>query len=315
MLRCSPFFDAVFVVNLRRRPDRWKSILSECQKAGLICERSSTSASLHQIEAYDGSLFSESAMRNSGLLSPIAIERMTTLPTSERIWGMDMTPGAVGCAFSHVDIWCEVAKRKFKRALVLEDDCLLPESFMRTVELSVWDSVPSDWRYLFLSGLDPEHQCPFLRVARCRSSSLSSSSLPRFICRVPRIYRTTNCYMVNEQGAMELLQKCVPFTFQLDTAMTTMLVDSNSKSVRFPPDPKLLDRDSAVINGRSADEIAAMKSEFVSLISCYCVDPPVAAQATRFGSDIQWKNPHAGENHDFAAEEKSRLRATGEHDF
>jgi GR25 family glycosyltransferase involved in LPS biosynthesis len=318
--RASSFFDGVFVVNLNRRPDRWKSIVAQCERAGVAQDQ------LERVEAYDGSLlFSpkdqtpcvalmqqhQRGGEGGVLLSQVALDRLSPqlLPPSQRVWGMDLSPGAVGCALSHVHIWCDVLERGLQRALVLEDDCLLPPKDLGA-ELQrpggVYDSLPRDWGFVFLSGLDPERQCRLLRVAKCSNSDEASS---RYICRVPRIYRTTNCYMINARGARDLLQTCVPFTFQLDTAMTTMLVDRerNIASVGGSgmPDPALLSPEDKA----EALSTPAMLEEYASLIPCYCVDPPLAAQATRFGSDIQ--DPHPNADHDFAAEEQSRMQHAG----
>ena len=340
-----PFFDAIFVVNLRKRTDRWRSIVSEMRQSALLSPafdgeslQSSDGARLAttttqanknasmfhddvvtRVEAYDGTLFTRAALERSQLLSPMGLERLHSLPQSERIWGMDLSYGAVGCALSHVRIWSETYERNLQRVLVLEDDTVLPHvavsstghdgaggGFAERVA-RVWQSVPADWQLVYLSGLDTERQCAHIRVARVAANGDDDGDqqqqLERHICRVPRLYRTTNCYVLNAAGAASLLDRCVPFTFQLDTAMTTQLVDFAAAAAATA------DGDDATASATPNESIVEMRSHFVNMLPCYCVDPPLAAQATRFGTDIQWESP-AGK-HDVADEEQSRMRAVG----
>ncbi len=292
------FFDSIFVVNLVRRPDRWKSITSQLSSQKLLGVDSSSSLLVKKVPAYDGTLFTTSAVEKSHLVSPVGLDRYKNLAQDQKVWGMDLSAGGIGCALSHVDIWCSVVERNLQRALVLEDDTVLSENFVENAK-KVFDFVPADWESVFLSGLDPEGQCGFLRVKQVGTEE-------RYICRLPRLYRTTNCYVINSRGAKNYLKSCVPFTFQLDTAMTTMLVDPDPSVMKGEPvDFSLEDK-----TKKSSDQNQTMmRSEFVSRIASYCVDPPLAAQATRFGTDIQWKNPDG--EHDLEDEEKSRFKAAG----
>lgn len=304
------FFDSIFVVNLLRRPDRWKSITSEMQKSSLLPSHKSV---LNKVAAYDGSLFSTKTISDSHLVSSVGLDRYQNLPQDQKVWGMDMSAGAIGCALSHVDIWCSVVEQNLQRALILEDDTIMSEDFLEQTQ-HVFESVPKDWECLFLSGLDPEQQCKYLRVKKTNKNTNKNKN--RFICRVPRIYRTTNCYVINAKGAATLLSLCVPFTFQLDTAMTTMLVDPSTATTRkgTAVDSSLEEEEEQEQDHHQKSEFdkQSLRTEYVTLMPSYCVDPPLCAQATRFGTDIQWKNPNTPEaGHDFEDEEKSRLKAAG----
>jgi GR25 family glycosyltransferase involved in LPS biosynthesis len=255
-------FDAVFVINLRRRADRMAAMLRQLAACGYRPD------DITRYEAVEGAALRTPALRRAGFLSKLAMKRLAR-PEHERVWGMDLNPGAVGCALSHVDLWAQISARELERVLVLEDDCLIPPTFVADFERS-WRRVEdhpvvaASWGLVYVSGLDTEQRGHLLEV----SPGLRL---------VPRMHRTTNAYVINARGARALLHACVPFTFQLDTAMTTTL-------------------SSDVGNGEHA----------VTAVPCFSLHPSLIVQGTRFGSDIQ-----AASGNDVAEEERGRCAAAG----
>lgn len=235
-------FDRVFVVNLRHRSERWRSISDQLARAGVRPEI------ITRYDAVVGAAVDADALVRDGVLSRLCGARLRR-PESQRIWGMDMSPGAVGCALSHIDLWATIAARNMQCALVLEDDSLVPSDFLEKAcaGLNRVDGVlkaPGEWDLVYLSGLDTDNTGHRLEV--CPGVRL-----------VPAMHRTTNCYAVTASGARRLLETCVPLTFQLDTEMTTRI--------------------STDVGGVAA----------VTGINCFSVHPSIVVQATRFGSDIQ----------------------------
>jgi GR25 family glycosyltransferase involved in LPS biosynthesis len=253
------------------------------------------------VDAYDGARVSPAALRRSRLVTPEGLERLA-LPERSRTWGMDLSAGGVGCALSHADVWCSILENVAaadlgaltsaggdaaalelavhellaRPALVLEDDTQLPDDFPALLRRRL-AAVPDDYQLVFASGLDTEGAAPRLQVAPG-------------VCRVPRLYRTTNCYVLRPQGAASLLQLCLPMTVQLDTAMTTLLCGGPAVPGSGPR--------------------ASGLSDYVTALPAYCLHPPIAAQLTRLGSDIQWEHPQEAAR-DLAAEERGRLTAAG----
>lgn len=45
-----------------------------------------------------------------GELSAEAVQRLF-LPNQQKVFGMDLTPGAIGCALSHMEIWLDIMTR------------------------------------------------------------------------------------------------------------------------------------------------------------------------------------------------------------
>lgn len=68
------------------------------------------------------------ALCETGLLSRLGRLRLEA-PEGEKIWGMDLTPGAVGCALSHLDVWQRVLRHSAERVFVSHSSALIDEVF------------------------------------------------------------------------------------------------------------------------------------------------------------------------------------------
>ncbi|EKF29116.1 glycosyl transferase-like protein, putative, partial [Trypanosoma cruzi marinkellei] len=209
-------FDAVYVINLNRRPDRWKFILRQLQCAGF------REGEYERFTAVDGRAVDIQKAQACGLVSLLGMLRIRE-EESRRIWGMDLNPAAVGCALSHVLLWATIAARRYQRVLVVEDDSLFPHDFHKKYEERM-RHVPQDWELVYVSGLDTANQASQLRVAEG-------------VSRVPQMHRTTNCYVVTHQGARRLLELCLPMTYQLDTMMTIHAVSDAQSVVPYVTSP------------------------------------------------------------------------------
>ena len=117
-------FDAVFVINLDRSPDRLKKIDAKLRSLGIRYER---------IQAVDGKAMSKAEIRAA---------------TS---WGCGKfcTKGAIGCALSHRKAWETTVKRGMTKVLVLEDDAHFGDNFDHRFA-KTWSNVPSDWELVYI---------------------------------------------------------------------------------------------------------------------------------------------------------------------
>jgi GR25 family glycosyltransferase involved in LPS biosynthesis len=252
--------DVVFVISLRHRTDRRRFIMAEFEKAGI------PRSLIRHYPAVVGASVDVDRAERAGFISALGALRIKE-PKSNHIWGMDLNPGALGCALSHIDLWGKIAAMRLERALVVEDDSCFRPLFMSELAEVMSTDCPSDWELLYLSGLDTEGKGPLLHIN------------PR-IRLVPRMHRTTNCYLVNHKGARRLLETCVPLTYQLDTQMTLQCAVHGPQQVPY-----------------------------VSVPTCYSVHPQLVVQSTRFGSDIQDVSKRAADG--MAKEEQERKKAAG----
>lgn len=200
----SPYvpFKRVFVINLDRRKDRWENIYKQLTEVvgippGLIervsavdgqrllqpphpCTSSSHASTEKGVDHEKGpAKWNQEVLHRlvaAKLLSPLGRRRLEA-SRREQIWGMDLTPGAVGCALSHLEVWRQIfslegSSRNYSRSpccsksdsnenflsffaapparnlyLVLEDDAVFSPSFLSdyhqrvTVALSLDDKI------------------------------------------------------------------------------------------------------------------------------------------------------------------------------
>lgn len=119
LLRCSQF-DACYVLNLDRRPDRWAHVQRQIAR-GRVAKLLQPGVRVTRVSGVDGSLLDAAALHRDGVLSDMGWQRFQT-PLEDKLFGMDLTAGAIGCALGHRSVWERVVASGRRCALVLEDD-------------------------------------------------------------------------------------------------------------------------------------------------------------------------------------------------
>ena len=101
-----PYRMKTLVVNLDKDEDRWAIVEAQLMQSRLDFERAPGILGLGLSES----------------------ERATHYDPVKASWRLarQLTPSEIGCALSHIRIYREISKRNLPRALVLEDDVLLP---------------------------------------------------------------------------------------------------------------------------------------------------------------------------------------------
>lgn len=168
--------------------------------------------------AFDGRRLDFEALEElvyGGELSTEAVQRLF-LPNQQKVFGMDLTPGAIGCALSHMQIWLDIMKHhgegkyhgnERSQFLVVEDDCEFAPDFSDELVEARLAEVPDDWQLVFLGGVDAMGLQPLLQISP----------------GVRRVYngsRETTAYVINVEGVREALRVCFPLCWQLDTMLT-----------------------------------------------------------------------------------------------
>lgn len=216
-------FDACFVLNLDRRPDRWAHVSRQTAKAKLT--KLTTTGIVERVSGIDGLSLNIKSLADQGLMTPLGYERFC-LPQEQKLFGMDLTVGAIGCALGHRKIWQLVVERRLERALILEDDVEFSPKFASTIE-SRLTQVPRDWELIYLGGLD----------------LLSKGKPPRpFVTEGVRFayqgHRELTAYMLHHRSAARCLELSYPLTWQIDTHITSNLTDHAAAGDSFISDPK-----------------------------------------------------------------------------
>jgi GR25 family glycosyltransferase involved in LPS biosynthesis len=219
----SAVFDGCFVLNLDRRTDRWAHVSRQVARARLA--KLTAGGAVERVSGVDGRSLNVKALADEGLITPMGYERYC-LPQDKKLFGMDLTPGAIGCALGHRKIWQLVKERRLQRALILEDDVEFSPKFGATIEARL-ALVPSDWELIYFGGLD----------------LLAKGKPPRpFLADGVRYayqgHRELTAYMLHFRSAARCLELSSPMTWQIDTHITSNLSEDPRASDSFISDPK-----------------------------------------------------------------------------
>jgi len=187
-------FDAVFVINLDRAPDRLKKIDEELRRRGVQYER---------IVAVDGKA-----------LSPKQIRASTTWSC-----GKFCTKGAIGCALSHRKVWETMITRGLDRVLVLEDDAHFGEDFDQRFARA-WGNVPNDWDLVYIgctTGCGERSEYSIvdwcMTGAYMATALVKDGKLPRLKTKInnhiaiPDSASATHAYALTRKAATTLLSR------------------------------------------------------------------------------------------------------------
>jgi len=119
------FFDKIFCINLKTRPDRWQECLG-------IFEQLNIQNKVIKFEAVD-------------------LSRDTSI--------IEMHRGRCGCAQSHLDIIKDAKKNNYQNILIFEDDIKLhsdTETVFSVMSESI-NELPPDWEIFYPSANPPNH--------------------------------------------------------------------------------------------------------------------------------------------------------------
>jgi len=183
----------------------------------------------------DGRLIDVNRLVDGGLMRVEAFPRYF-LPDDQKLFGVDLTAGGVGCALSHMQIWKDVIEHNDDAGndswfLVVEDDCKFLPSFNEEQLFSRLRHVPQDWEMVFIGGTDLMKKQDALEVAPG-------------VRRLYRGFRETTAYLITVNGCKACLEVSVPLSWQIDTHLTeneVELPDGTSYTVKpmgyclFPP--------------------------------------------------------------------------------
>ena len=125
----------VYIINLKRRSDRFDSFLECYNKCGLHNYK------LIKFNAIDG----EKLDLKKIPMTQLAILEMKQLETiGFRYKHYQLTKGAIGCFLSHIKIWEHLVNSGKNNAIIFEDDARPPPNFKRTIGITM-KHIPDDW--------------------------------------------------------------------------------------------------------------------------------------------------------------------------
>lgn len=114
------YFDCIYVINLKRRPDRLEHIVNQFKKIN---------TEFKLIEAVDGN----------------------AILTNNKVGNGWNFKGVTGCAYSHKKVYQDAIDNNYRSILVVEDDNVFTDNFINDFLFFI-NQVPADWDMLYFGG-------------------------------------------------------------------------------------------------------------------------------------------------------------------
>ncbi|XP_041090254.1 procollagen galactosyltransferase 2 isoform X1 [Polyodon spathula] len=170
-------FDEVYLINLRRRPDRRDRMVRSLYEQDI---------DVKVMDAVDGGALNSSDIKQLGVdLLPGYYDPFS---------GRTLTKGEVGCFLSHYSIWKEMVDLQLERAVVFEDDVRFQGNFKKRLLrlMEEIDLVELDWDLIYLGRkeVNPTKEQPVENVRNLVEAGYSYWTLS---------------YVISLQGATKLL--------------------------------------------------------------------------------------------------------------
>lgn len=209
-------FSKIFYINLDRRSDRDENVKKLLKQHDLdkITER---------ISAVDGSKLNldtipETLVTKKGILNA---------KNKKMRVGVPMTPGAIGCAFSHKKVWEKIVNENIDAALILEDDIRMSKHFNKLIK-KYSRYLPGSYDVLFF-GYHPS------------SIKYVNQITPGIFVRTQKIFGLFG-YVVTKKGAEKLL-KLFPIEDQIDTEIYRGFTTRNINAYVIRPELRFITSD------------------------------------------------------------------------
>ena len=188
-------FDNIYLINLKRRPDRLHNFLEHYNKSDFKNE------TVIKFDAIDGSRLNVDSVS----LSELAQAELQQLETTGfRTKHYQLTKGAIGCYLSHVKVWENILKHKYNNVLIFEDDAKIPEDLNAKIYENM-KYVPNDWDIVLFGYI----------CKKCRKYE-NYYEVERFML--------THCYMINRNAIIKIMNSntLFPITQQIDSLMSEL---------------------------------------------------------------------------------------------
>lgn len=179
----------IFVINLARRPERWEKWIQQAQKWGV--------PKYQRFNAIDG----------------LTLEMTPEIESLFRNRKELISPGAIGCALSHMFLWLKLIESQLPYIVIFEDDAQFSSHFKIP-------DLPIGWDMFYLGGVDlPNFKPP---------GKLYKDNIIIPVLEGPQNYYTC-AYLLSLNGALKLLKEVQEkgFTRPLDWFLTDLFPAMN----------------------------------------------------------------------------------------
>lgn len=118
------YVDNVYVINMKKDKEKLNNMIIKCNKLNITFER---------IEGININKLTKKERNNN----------------INNIFQLYATKSAIGCSLSHKKIYQDIINKKYKNALILEDDVYFTDNFYEILN-NIYNDIPADYDILFL---------------------------------------------------------------------------------------------------------------------------------------------------------------------
>lgn len=198
-------FEKIYLINLKRRPDRLKNFLDHYKESDMKNEE------IIKFDAIDGSKLNVDRVP----LSELAQAELQQLETTGfRTKHYQLTKGGIGCYLSHVKIWENILKNDAENVLIFEDDAQVPNDILLKINEEM-KHMPNDWDIVLFGYI----------CKKCMKYE-KYNEVERFML--------THCYMIKKSAIVKIMNSntLFPITQQIDALMSELSSIINIYSVK-----------------------------------------------------------------------------------
>ena len=188
-------FDEMYLINLKRRPDRLKKFMEKFNQSDL------KNNNILKFNAIDGSILDI----NKIFISDVAKAEIKQIETTGfRTKHYQLTRGAIGCYLSHIQVWEHILDSKHNAAIIFEDDANVPVNIKQTIQNNM-RYIPKNWDIVLFG-----YYCK-----DCKPG-LKYNKVNRFIL--------LHCYAINRNAVLKILKSntLFPITQQIDSLISEL---------------------------------------------------------------------------------------------
>jgi len=170
----------IYCINMDKSADRWQNILNYKKK---------NNVDIIRFTGYNGKTLNTSKYTKNGYLSIY-----NTLES-----------GQIGCALSHVSLWEKCKTMDQSYFIILEDDVILPNHFIKTLEC-ILQHAPIGWDIVYLGGCYVK-------------GSLVNSQFIKPTAYDSGFNLCTHAYILNKQSIPKMIDIMKPIQLPIDNQL------------------------------------------------------------------------------------------------
>ena len=194
-----------YVINMKERPDRWKRFTQQPVINILKRMKKSVAVNGKRLDPINDSRIS---IRT----------RLNIFRNYRRSHHEIATLGAVGASLSHINIWKKFIQSGAKHCIILEDDAILTESALKTINDTI-STLPARWGIWLLGSYIPNLVYESISIKPWN-----------------RVYNFTasHAYLLTRETALTLLNDAIPIESHIDHYISNIAVLKDILIVQHP---------------------------------------------------------------------------------